>query len=976
MQTDRWQKIEEIFNRAVALSATERAEFVVSACEGDKDLRREVQELLEADAADENPLDEDVLTLALECLEHDDVLPAGAQIAHYRIEKLLGRGGMGAVYLAQDTRLERPVALKFLPAHFAGNRQNIERFRQEARAASAISHPNVAHIYEFGAEGERYFLAMEYIEGKTLRDLLRERAVDAVRSLEIARQIAEALAATHRRGIIHRDIKPENIIITEGGLVKVLDFGVAKLSGRQTPEQKVQQLKISLVDTVPGTIMGTIGYISPEQLEDKKADFRTDIWSLGVVLYEMLAGRKPFEEKNAAAIGKAILKKNPPPVSVSGITDADEAALKNIISRALKKSPAKRYQSAGDLANDLKKLKQNLEHARQSSSGEITAGSDFSFDSGTFERRTQNFTFLTKTKQFWNNQSLSRKGLLLAAIIGVLTFCFGFAAQYLSRRDESGMAENPSQITYLTRDGRIKDVAVSGDGRRLAYVPVESEKNSLWIRDLETGSEKQLLPSDFVRYWGMRFLPGGESLLYVRSEPGGAFNSLYRIAANGGQPEKIISNIANPPAISPDGAKIAFIRTDPEKHQDALVIAGIDGGGEKEIAWRRFPETFPTSSAAWSPDGKIIAVGIGRGETENALAAISLDGTQMIELTPWRWAAYGGAAWESDGRGLIFSAREKGMRALRIWRLQYPNGELRALTDEANAFEEVTLSDNTIVTLRTYEVSDIWAFDLAGAPRRLTTQGSEGADGLTVTPAGQIVYTQGEYEQSFLWRMNTDGSDRRRLTNNTGFLPAASRDNRFISYVSTESGTHHIWLMETDGQNNRQLTDGAGENYPTFTPDGNWIIYTALGKNSGTLWKIPTGGGKGRQLTFDGFTIKPQVSPDGTMIACTYRRTAADDWKIIVLPIAGGKPLKTLNLPNARAQMLRWTADSRSLIFVDKQNGAQNLWRQPLDGKPPTQITNFTEDQILHYDTLADDSQLILSRGGRRRDIAVIKNYK
>lgn len=980
MRTDQWQKIEEIFKRAIDLPLAERQKFVEENYRGDEEVYREVLTMIKADGAEENFLDEDVFGIGLKVLKDEETLPRGSKFAFYRIKKLLGCGGMGTVYLAEDDRLERPVALKILPLALGTFEEGVQRFRQEARAASAISHPNVAHIYEFGEENERHFLAMEYVEGKTLRELLAGKAIDICHALEITLQIVEALAATHKRGIIHRDIKPENVIVTENGLVKVLDFGVAKLHNLQTPERFSISPGTSLIHTTPGIVMGTIGYISPEQLQNKKVDFRADIWSVGICLYEMVTGRKPFEGKTPEKIRKAILSKDPPPFSLSAVSQKDETALKKIISKTLSKAASRRYQSANDLANDLKELKRNLEFTRQMFSGEISAIRTLP-DNLEATKQNQNSTILTGSQQFWNNQSISRKTLLFAVLIGSLTFSFGVASQYFSNNGENHKsALTFPKITHLTQDGRIKDAAISGKGDLLAYVPIESERHSLWIRDLKNGSESQLLSPEPVRYWGMRFTPDGQSVLYAKTQPDTSISTLYRISVHGGQAVKVVSNVANPPAISPDGTKVAFIRTDPVKHQDVLLIADIDGSDEREIASCQFPNTFPSSSASWSPDGKLIALGAGRnGGTENAIVAIPAQGGESIELTSWRWAAYGGAAWESDGRGLVFSAREKGSRILRIWRLSYPDGELRSLTDEVNAYEEVTVSgspENTLVTTRTYEVSDIWSVDLSGSSRRLTTQGSEGADGLAVTPAGQIVYTQGEYEQSFLWVMNRDGSDRKLLMKNTGFLPSTSRNGRFIAYVSTESGTHHIWLMETDGSNNKQLTNGEGENYPTFTPDGNWIIYTLLGKESNTLWKISTAGGEPIQITNDGSTIKPQVSPDGNMIACTYRKNRTDEWKIIVLPISGGQPLKTFDLPNPRWQMIRWTSDSRALIYVDKRNGAQNLWKQPLNAKLPVQITDFTEDQILHHDSFIDGSEIILSRGGRRRDIAIIKNYK
>jgi Tol biopolymer transport system component len=572
--------------------------------------------------------------------------------------------------------------------------------------------------------------------------------------------------------------------------------------------------------------------------------------------------------------------------------------------------------------------------------------------------------------------------IVLIAVLAVFTFGLGTSAWYVTRQQTEAALPSAAfpKITYLTQDGRIKDAAVSSDAQLLAYVPIEAGKQSLWIRDLKQGNAWQLIAPDFIRCWGMRFTPDGQNLLYISAGLEGSLGELFRIPVRGGSPQKIAANVSEPPAIAPGGQKIAYVRANPADKQDVLFIANIDGSEEKQVSVRLYPDTFSPSGISWSADGKSIALGIGRNNnTENAIAAISINEASLVELTPWKWAAVGGAAWESDNQGIVFSARETGSRFLRIWRLSLADNRIQPLTDADNAFEEVTLSQtgNLIVTNRTYEVSDIWSENLSGTQKRLTTQGNDGADGLTVSPTGQVIFTEGEYEQSFIWSIDMDGGNRKQLTKNNGFLPAASRDGRFIAYVSTESGTHHIWLMSVDGQNNRQLTIGDGENYPSFSPDGNWVVYTVLGKERNTLWKISTTGNeKPVQITQKGFTIKPQVSPDGTMIACTYRKNESEPWKIVVLPIDGGTPLKTLELPAPRYQMIRWTPDSAALIFLDKKNGIQNLWQQPLDGSPAKQITNFSEDQILHQDITADGKELILSRGGRRRDIALIKNYK
>lgn len=980
MRKEQWRKIEEIFERAITLPPSERRRAVEQACGADEELLRDVWQLVKADADEENFLDEGVFTFGLKVLRDEDTLAEGTEIGFYRIRKLLGRGGMGAVYLARDTRLERDVALKILPPALGENEEGVERFRQEARVASAISHPNVAHIYEFGAEDGRYFLAMEYVEGKTLRAILREEKVDLSRALEIILQMTGALAATHARGIVHRDIKPENVIVTNGGLVKVLDFGVAKLSALQTPENKTEQSKISLVHTTPGTLMGTISYISPEQLRNKKADFRADIWSLGVVLYEMLAGRKPFHGKTAEEIGKAILTRPPLPLNLPEISRETEAAFKNIISKTLHKKAARRYASADELAEDLKKLKQSLETSGNKSFGEV---SDRQPPSGGWELsgQTRSSAIFTVTRRFWNNQSTARKVLLLSSLLVILTFGVGFSARYLRPKPKE-INENPqtaSKITMLTEDGRVSDVTISSDANLIAYTLAEDGMQSLWIRDMQKGTENRILPPAFARYWGMRFTRDGQGILFIVTEKKSQTNILYRISPEGGTPDKIIADIAQPPAVSPDNRKIAFIRINSKQQKYSLMTANIDGSEETEIAARQFPEAFSLASCSWSPDGRLIALGASRGKgTESALVTVSVDKGELIELTPWKWESVQGVSWEGDGRGIVFSAEELGARQPNVWRLSYPYGQIRHLTDDEKGYQEVTAAqtENTLVTLRNFEVSEVWLLDSSGAIKKISSGKNEGADGLAVTPEGRVIFTVGEYQKSSLWSMNLDGGDRKQLTQNIGFLPSVSLDGRYITYVSMENGTHHIWLMDADGSHNRKLTNHLGENYPNLTPDGNWVIYTRLGKESSTLWKISTADGSEVQLTNGGFAIKPQISPDGTMIACTFREKASDEWKIIVMPVSGGAPVKTFDLPNPRYQMLRWAADSQSLIYVDKDKAVWNLWRQPLNGDAAVRMTNFTEDQIHHHAGFYAADQTVLSRGGMRKDIALIKNYK
>jgi serine/threonine protein kinase/Tol biopolymer transport system component len=1024
MDSSLWRKIEELFNATLALPPDRRKAYLEVACGADAELRAEVESLVQE--AEEQPADflsEPALSqeAQLLCLGQSETL-TGQKLGAYTILRLIGRGGMGEVYLAHDERLERRAAVKLLPAALTQQEDRVRRFRHEARAASAISHPNVAAVYEIGEAEGRLYTAMEFVDGLTLRERLSWGTLNLGEAVDIMKQVASAIAAAHAEGVVHRDIKPENILIRRDGLVKVVDFGLAKLTEPQTPpphkdlhETQPGGRITRMIHTEPDAQMGTPSYMSPEQARCQEVDARTDVWSLGVVFYEMLAGKPPFTGATKSDVIAEILK-SPTPLLQTELPQS----LRRILRRTLSKERADRYASARELLGELRDLFRQLADEgllelplplveRAATAG--TAGHGAGLPAASQHKGSRRTSIqpdrlssdagmlvtapatvaetggvtsrpagvsgplkVVPAKPAPGPAWVAGAGALLLATVAFVIY--SLTSQQVSQR---GHDAGPAQVTHLTKDGRIMDAAISGDGTLLAYVPIESGKQSLWVRDLRSGEERQLLPPSLALCWGMRFTPDAQTLLYIITRPDSSVSELHLMPAWGGPSRRLAVNIIAPPAVSPDGRQVAFVRPYPSEHRDALIISGVDGAPEREVASRQHPDRFSSSGASWSPDGKLIALGAGRNnETECAVVVVSIDGGVPTELTPWQWAAVGGTAWDSDGRTLIFSARPLGTRILHLWRLSYPEKEVRQITEDENAYEEVTLAPgaNTIVATHTYEVSDIWAANSSGESRRLTTQGHEGADGLVVTPAGRIVYTLGEYEQSTLWDMNMGGGERRRLTENNGFLPSASRDGRFIAYVSTDRGVHHVWLMDADGRNNRRLTDGKGEFSPSITPDGNWVVYASLAKEQSSLWRISTGGGLPVQLTPGAIARRPVVSPDGTMIACAYRANEADGWRIAVLPFDGGVPIKTFDFPSPRNQMIRWTPDSKALMYLDKQDGVHNLWRQPLDGSAATQITNFTEDLILHYDVLSTGANFVLSRGGRRRDIALIKNFR
>src|SRR5215471_12695582 len=360
MTPERWKLIDDLFDAALEREPPDRAAFLDAACAGDPALRAEVESLISSDEQQNQLIDAPALEVgAILLAQHRKELPSGFEIGPYKIHSLLGRGGMAEVYLAQDRRLGRKVALKLLPLDFTKDKQRLRRFRQEARAASALNHPNIITIYEIGQFNEQYFIATEFIEGETLRHRLKHEKLNLYDALDVSVQATSALAAAHSAGIVHRDIKPENVMLRPDGYVKVLDFGLAKLTEQQSLAFDHEGSIAEVVDTTPGLLMGTANYMSPEQARGMAVDARSDIFSLGVVIYEMMAGRAPFEGKTPSDLIAAILKVDPPPLSK--YPENVPHGLQQIVDRALCKDKEQRYGSMSDLLGDLKALKRELE---------------------------------------------------------------------------------------------------------------------------------------------------------------------------------------------------------------------------------------------------------------------------------------------------------------------------------------------------------------------------------------------------------------------------------------------------------------------------------------------------------------------------------------------------------------------------------------------------------------------------------------
>ena len=360
MEPELWQRITDVFDEAMTRGPKERIAFLEEACEGDRDLRKQVERLVKSHEKSGDFLESSAFTDAPELLTDDRASASvGELIGHYRIESLIGIGGMGEVYLARDERLGRKVALKFLPERLTTDETQLSRFKTEARAASALNHPNILTVYEIGAEGNRQFIATEFIEGITLRASIARGRINLHAALEIAVQVASALAAAHEAGVVHRDIKPENIMLRPDGYAKVLDFGIAKLTEQRPPTGDHDVEGTALLQTRAGLVFGTAQYMSPEQTRGQKADARSDIWSLGVMLYEMVGGIPPFRGETPSDCIASILKTEPPPLS--DVLSDVPLKLESILQKALRKNSDERYQTIKEMLADLRLLKGELE---------------------------------------------------------------------------------------------------------------------------------------------------------------------------------------------------------------------------------------------------------------------------------------------------------------------------------------------------------------------------------------------------------------------------------------------------------------------------------------------------------------------------------------------------------------------------------------------------------------------------------------
>lgn len=900
-------------------------------------------------------------------------------ISHYKIVGKLGSGGMGVVYEAEDLKLGRHVALKFLPAELENDPLALDRLQREARAASLLNHPNICTIYEIDEHGGRHFIAMELLEGKTLDQAIGGRPLPLPQLLELAIQISDALDTAHARRIVHRDIKPANIFLTARGEAKVLDFGLAKVAvDRRVAEPVGAGPTLDSAHlTSPGATVGTVAYMSPEQALGEELDQRSDLFSFGAVLYEMAAGSPSFKGNTTAALFDAILHK--PPLSPLRLNPDLPNELEHHILKLLEKDRDLRYQSAAELRADLKRLKRDTDSTQAVS----TAGAGES---------------TARTAAYMPPKPASSRGTAIAegarrhklgfGVIALMAALVLAAAAYgvyaLLHRPRAAPFQN-MKIGKLTDSGKAFMAAISPDGKYVVHVVEDAGQESLWIRHIPTNSVTQIAPPANTQYSGLTFSPDGGYIYYTRQEkdhPG--LGLLYQIPVLGGTPRLLITDVDSSISFSPDASQFAFRRDSSMKKTSSVMIANADGSHERTVAEQPFPENFG-GAPSWSPDGKVIATMDFFGQKTGELGqfvALDVATGRKTQIAPFsRVGQVLGSSWLPDGSGLLITDNGPSNNwTTQIGFVSYPAGEYRPVTNDLNRYADAittTRDGRALVTVVTASSNNIWIMPASGMAAQAVqiSSGQAEAANLDWAADGRILAAT-KSSQGFEFNLrNRDGSGKTNVLEDPApsFDPSVCGDGRHIVFVSVRSQNGKtIWRMDTSGGNLKEISSGPANQNPRCSPDGQWVVYQALNDN-GNIWKVPIDGGTATTLSpRTGYS--PALSMDGKMIAFGTVEGTVPNFRTLwlIVPSSGGDPLYTVTADVRATQRLRFTPDGKSLAYVVSERGVSNIWTMPLTGGAPKQLTDFKTDLIFDFAWSHDGKFLALSRGEISRDVVLL----
>jgi eukaryotic-like serine/threonine-protein kinase len=885
------------------------------------------------------------------------------RISHYRIVGPLGAGGMGEVYIAQDETLERSVALKILPPHLVRNEERLRRFVTEAKSASSLNHPNIITIHEIGQDIVKpgsdpvHFISMELVSGETLGQKIHQEKADVKTLLGWLAQAAEGIAKAHAAGIVHRDLKPGNIMISKDGFAKVLDFGLAKLTDRQAGSSEGLTSAPTEGATGEGVIMGTVSYMSPEQVQGKPVDHRSDIFAMGCILYESATRTRPFVADTDVEIMHRILRERPKPVEE--LNPELPAAVRRLIRRCLAKSPDQRFQSMKDLAIDLREVVDEYDSlsASATSAGTVTSGA-----LGAAPARRRGLV----------------AGIAAACLLGLGGLAVGLYSLIGRGGSEpaSGTMSEQMKISTLMSRNDLGEAVLSGDGRYLAYVTSAGDRMSLNVRQVRTGSDAQVLPPQEFAVRGISFSPDGDYLYFLNRDPQSPnYSALFQVASLGGTPRKVAFDVDTAVTFAPDGKRCCF-RRGLFDQGDSLVIVDLETGKEHDLIRLHSPETFGplnfNTAPAWSPDGKRIAAAVGSpvGGYHTEIVTIDVESGERKSVGSQTWLYADSLRWLPDGSAIILSAFSIGTPSTQLYRLSYPEGESRRMTNDLDGYEGLSLSSDgrSIAAIRRTGVSNLYTVSLnpGSEAQPLTFASGRSASVQWIAPVGggSIAFTAPQGDSMFVWRIEPDGSGRRQITSQGVYVPNMTfAEGAGLVFTQAEKeGVVHLWRVDPDGGGLRKLTDGAGELFVALSQTGKTVFFSKADVQ-GTMWALDlAGGGDSRPVVSDDIGGEVATTRDGRRLLYTKRDEVEGRTypRRVVIPVEGGEPIASFLLPPG-AEDLKWTPDGEAVTYIDRAIGF-NLMRRSIAKDDAVQLTRFTEGRLRSHQWSPDGKRVLLHR--------------
>jgi serine/threonine protein kinase/Tol biopolymer transport system component len=937
MKAKRWRQIEALFHAARERQPGERAEFLAKACAGDEELRREVDSLLTEHEREGSVLGHAPSELAAEWAQEQKYPATGQTLGHFRIVSELGKGGMGEVYLAEDQKLRRKVALKLLPREFATQKDSLRRFEQEARAASALNHPNIVTIYEIDQAGDTHFIATEFVDGATLKVWSQTERRTWRETVALLVGVADGLAAAHSARILHRDIKPDNILVAKSGIAKLADFGLAKLlegidSGAMTQGPTEGR-------TRPGIIMGTIAYMSPEQASGRPTDARSDIFSFGVVLYEMLAGRRPFEGATELELLQTIIHRPQLPLS-----EELPFELRLVIDKSLEKDPGDRYQTMRDLVVDLRRV---LRHKVAEMAPSAVA-------------------------------KLPRRWLPWIAVVGLAA---GIGVWETMR---PVAAPNPlanAQFTRLTDfEGAEMEAAISPDGRFVAFLSDRDGPFQVWMSQVGSGHFVKLHDEDErkpVRSLGFS-ADGSEIWLAGRAN----LKRLRLMPLIGGAPRTFLDASVVNVAWSPDGARVVY---DSNAPGDPMFVADRTGANARQIFASR--EGVHNHYPTWSPDGQWIYFVSGLWDTyEMDLWRIRPSGGEPERLTrhnndvvhpaPLDRQTVLYVAPAEDGSGPWLWAVDVDRKATR--RLSFGVEKYTSVAASADGQRIVATVANPSVNLwsvpildRLAEERDVKSVPLPNVRALGPRFGGTSLFYLSSRGAGDGLWRYQNGQASEIWK----GSDGALLE-----PAAASPDGRRVAIVLRQQGKRRLHVISADGGELRPLAEmidvrGAA----CWSPDGKWIVTDGYDAQGEALFKIPVDGGAPLRLAA-GRAFNPVWSPDGNLIVYAGANVGAVAPLLAVRPDGAPVELPAIRIPGG-GERYRFLPNGNGLVFMqgfrDRSTVRQDFWLLDLATKKARQLTQLDSAAAMRtFDITPDGQQIVFDRLRENSDIVLIELAK